>query len=154
MIKEHHILYSFRRCPYAMRARMALHYAGINVEVREVHLKDKPQALLDISPKGTVPVLQLTDDTVLDESVDIVSWAVDQSDPDNWKQIDESVFEKYVAEMQDVFIPNLNMYKYPTRYEDAKPDTAEQVCKNYLEQMNATMVKTVSYTHLTLPTKA
>ena len=139
------ILYSFRRCPYAMRARMALYYAGINVEVREVDLKAKPQEMLDISPKGTVPVLQLADGTVLEESLDIVNWAVDQNDPENWKKTDENVLEKYMHEMQDVFIPNLNAYKYPDRYENVKPDISEQVCRNYLDRMNAEMVKNSGY---------
>ena len=68
----HPILYSFRRCPYAMRARMALLVAGIEVELREVVLRDRPEHMLEISPKGTVPVLLLQDGTVLEESMDIM----------------------------------------------------------------------------------
>jgi len=78
------ILYSFRRCPYAMRARMALHYAGIQCEMREVSLNDKPAAMLEISPKGTVPVLQLPEGRVLDESLDIMRWALSVHDSDAW----------------------------------------------------------------------
>ena len=74
------ILYSFRRCPYAMRARLALRYAGIQVVLREVALRDKPQALRDISPKATVPVLQLPDGSVLDQSLTIMEWALQRSD--------------------------------------------------------------------------
>ena len=66
------ILYSFRRCPYAMRARMALLVAGIQVELREVVLRDRPEHMLEISPKGTVPVLLLEDGTVIEESMDIM----------------------------------------------------------------------------------
>lgn len=139
------ILYSFRRCPYAMRARMALYYAQIAVEVREVDLKNKPAELLEVSPKGTVPVLVLSDGTVIDESIDIVNWAVDQNDPENWKETSDDILEKYIHEMTDVFIPNLNVYKYPDRFENAKPDTSQQVCENYLAQMNATMVKNSGY---------
>ena len=78
------ILYSFRRCPYAMRARMALYYSGIAVEVREILLRKMPPNLVNISPKATVPVLVLPGDTVIDESWDIVKWAIIQHDPDNW----------------------------------------------------------------------
>jgi len=70
------VLYSFRRCPYAIRARMALCYAEIQVELREVLLKDKPAAMLEASAKGTVPVLVLEDGTVLDESYDVMRWAL------------------------------------------------------------------------------
>ena len=70
----HPILYSFRRCPYAMRARMALLVAGIEVELREVVLRDRPEHMLEISPKGTVPVLLLEDGTVIEESMDIMQW--------------------------------------------------------------------------------
>ena len=76
---ERPILYSFRRCPYAMRARMALLQAGIQVELREVVLRDRPEHMMEISPKGTVPVLLLPDGTVLEESVDIMLWALDTS---------------------------------------------------------------------------
>ena len=78
------ILYSFRRCPYAMRARLAIAVSGIQVELREILLKDKPQAMLNVSPKGTVPVLITADDQVIDESNDIMIWALQQSDPDHW----------------------------------------------------------------------
>jgi len=75
------ILYGFRRCPYAIRARMAIIYAGIPVEIREVELKNKPEHLLAISPKGTVPVLQLVNGVVIEESLDIMRWALAQHDP-------------------------------------------------------------------------
>lgn len=75
------ILYSFRRCPYAMRARLALHYAEQSVEHREVILRDIPQSLTAISPKATVPVMQLVNGSVIDESLDIALWALEQQDP-------------------------------------------------------------------------
>ena len=77
------ILYTFRRCPYAMRARMALRYAGIKVQMREVVLADKPSELLALSPKGTVPVLQL-EGRVIEESYDIMLWALQHNDPGGW----------------------------------------------------------------------
>ena len=82
------ILYSFRRCPYAIRARMALAYAGVSYELREVSLKNKPREMLDISPKGTTPVMQIfteQDFMVLEESLDIMHWALQQHDPFNWQ---------------------------------------------------------------------
>ena len=76
-----HRLYSFRRCPYAMRARLGLLFAELSVELREITLKNKPTQMLAISPKGTVPVLQLIDGTVIEESREIMMWALEQNDP-------------------------------------------------------------------------
>ena len=73
------ILYSFRRCPYAMRARMSLLKSGVEVELREVILRDRPEHMMEISPKGTVPVLLLPDGTVIEESLDIMLWSLDES---------------------------------------------------------------------------
>lgn len=78
------VLYSYRRCPYAMRARMALRVAGIAVNTIEINLRDKPVAMVAASPKATVPVLCLVDGTVIDESLDIVRWALAIRDPDDW----------------------------------------------------------------------
>ncbi|MEI6828989.1 MAG: DUF952 domain-containing protein [Synechococcaceae cyanobacterium ELA445] len=81
------ILYSFRRCPYAIRARMAIEASGLLVELREVDLKAKPPELLAASPKGTVPVLVLNDGTVLEESLDVMVWALAQHDPHGWRRL-------------------------------------------------------------------
>ena len=78
-----HVLYSFRRCPYAMRARLAIVSAQLEVELREVELRNKPESLLLASPKGTVPVLVLDNGQVLDESLDIMNWALRQNDPEH-----------------------------------------------------------------------
>ena len=79
------VLYSFRRCPYAIRARMALCYANIAVELREVLLKNKPLEMLEASAKGTVPVLVCADGSILEESLDIMHWALEQNDLCNWR---------------------------------------------------------------------
>ena len=79
-----HILYSFRRCPYAIRARMALNYAGISVVIREVKLSDKPMELIQASSKATVPVLVLNSGEIIDESLDIMLWAIKQSYEKDW----------------------------------------------------------------------
>lgn len=109
------VLYSFRRCPYAMRARMALAYAGITCEMRDILLRDKPDHMLEISPKGTVPVLLLPDGTVLEESLDIMYWALDQNDPDGWRNIDDKKSEALIHENDTSFKHALNLYKYPDR---------------------------------------
>ncbi len=110
------VLYSFRRCPYAIRARMALEYASINCELREVKLSNKPQTMINISNKGTVPVLQLTDGSVIDESLDIMLWALEQTDPDQWLGVEQKntrlMIEKYDLE----FTQYLDQYKYFQRY--------------------------------------
>ena len=77
------ILYSFRRCPYAIRARLAIYSAGIEIEIREVLLRDKAPKFLEVSKSKTVPCLQTNDD-ILDESLDIMVWALNLNDPDHW----------------------------------------------------------------------
>lgn len=113
------VLYSFRRCPYAMRARFAIAAAGLQVELREVVLKDKPPALLAISPKATVPVLQ-TDKAVIDESLDIALWAFQQQDPAGfWQPLTESQQQQTLAlinETDGEFKDALDRYKYADRY--------------------------------------
>lgn len=106
------ILYSFRRCPYAMRARMALWVAGIVVELREVKLADKPDALREASPKATVPVL-VTHDGVIDESIAIMRWALGQNDPEGWLSGDDAAL---IERNDGPFKRHLDRYKYPTRY--------------------------------------
>lgn len=92
---------------------MALKYSGICYEHREILLRDKPKEMLDISPKGTVPVLVLDDDTVLDESLDIVRWALAQNDPDDWM----SGWDQAIIDQNDgPFKQHLDRYKYGVRY--------------------------------------
>lgn len=114
-------LYSFRRCPYAMRARLALLAGSIRCEIREIVLRDKPPAMLAVSPKGTVPVLICADGRVLDQSLDIMLWALEQHDPEGWLTPESGS----LAEMLDLieqcerdFKFNLDRYKYPQRYAD------------------------------------
>jgi glutathione S-transferase len=114
------ILYSFRRCPYAMRARMALHVAGVQVEHREVMLRDKPAALLIASPKATVPVLVLPDGNVLDESLDIMRWALTQADPHDWLEQGADA-DTIITAIDGPFKHHLDRMKYATRYPDSDP---------------------------------
>jgi UPF0176 protein len=120
------ILYSFRRCPYAMRARLALREAGVRCELREVVLRDKPAALLAASPKGTVPVLALPDRTVLAESLDIMRWALRRNDPGDWlhrlgagEPLEAML--ALVASCDGGFKHHLDRTKYPGRHPDAGP---------------------------------
>ncbi|MES2781958.1 MAG: glutathione S-transferase [Pseudomonadota bacterium] len=107
------ILYSFRRCPFAMRARMAVAVSGVQVELREIVLRDKPSDMLEASPKGTVPVLVLPNGKVLEESIDIMRWALTQSDPEGWLGQED---QDLIAANDGPFKQALDHYKYPHRY--------------------------------------
>jgi glutathione S-transferase len=112
-------LYSFRRCPYAMRARMALRYSAVALEIVEVSLKAKPPQMLALSSKGTVPVLHV-DGQVIDESLEIMSWALAQHDPQDWRLLDDAEGQALTAALIEdndhVFKLHLNRYKYAERY--------------------------------------
>lgn len=112
-------LYSFRRCPYAMRARMALRYSGVAVDIVEVSLRAKPAEMLALSSKGTVPVLN-ADGQVIDESLSIMRWALAQNDPQDWLLKDDSAgqaqIDTLIEENDQVFKVHLNRYKYAERY--------------------------------------
>ncbi|MCP1495745.1 glutathione S-transferase [Pseudomonas migulae] len=112
-------LYSFRRCPYAMRARMALRYAGVAVDIVEVSLKAKPAEMLALSSKGTVPVLNV-DGQVIDESLSIMHWALAQHDPQDWLLKDDPAgqvqIDALIEENDQGFKVHLNRYKYAERY--------------------------------------
>ena len=107
------ILYSFRRCPFAMRARLALAVSGTRCELREVALRAKPGAMLTVSPKGTVPVLLLPDGRVIDESLDIMRWALARRDPEAWLEREDPAL---IAATDGSFKRNLDGYKYPGRH--------------------------------------
>ncbi len=110
------VLYTFRRCPYAIRARMALEYASITCELREVKLSNKPPAMINISNKGTVPVLQLVDGRVIDESLDIMLWALGQTDPDHWLDLEKNDGRSLIDVNDQEFTQYLDQYKYFKRY--------------------------------------
>jgi glutathione S-transferase len=113
------VLYSFRRCPYAMRARLALYASSVAVELREVSLRDKPASMLAASPKGSVPVLVLPDGRVIDESWDIMKWALHRHDPHGWLGTDDHYIEAaipLVSENDTSFKHSLDRYKYPDRH--------------------------------------
>lgn len=117
------VLWSFRRCPYAMRARLAIKASGQAVALREILLRDKPEPFLAASAKGTVPVLMLLDGTVIDESRDVMFWALSQSDPEGWLDCynqDKAQANAHLDALDHEFKHHLDRYKYATRYEDAE----------------------------------
>lgn len=114
------ILYSFRRCPYAMRARLAIAASGQQVELREVVLRDKPEEMLAASPKATVPVLILPNGSVLEESLDVIDWALGQKDREQWlgfssDQLDE--MRGLIRTLDGPFKASLDRYKYENRFD-------------------------------------
>ena len=129
------ILYSFRRCPYAMRARMALRRASITVELREVSLGDKPQAMLELSAKGTVPVL-LANKLMLDESLDIMYWAMEQADPGQWLDADlQARTESLIYENDGSFKTHLDQYKYWDRFPAQSQQSYRQQGETFLVKL-------------------
>jgi UPF0176 protein len=137
------ILYSFRRCPYAMRARLALLSSGIRCEMREITLAHKPHNMLEVSPKGTVPVLVLKD-RVLEQSLDIMQWALDQNDPKAWSTSGQSCDDEAKALVRvcdGEFKNHLDRYKYPNRYDLANGMVDREAGSDYLQQLNARLLQ-------------
>jgi glutathione S-transferase len=130
------VLYSFRRCPYAMRARLAIANSNIQLELREIVLRDKPQQLIDISPKATVPVLLLPDNTVIDESLDIMQWALDQNDPYNWfnslSSEQQTLSLQLISNNDGEFKYYLDRYKYADRYPEQTQEHYRQQAEKFL----------------------
>lgn len=120
------ILYSFVRCPYAMRARIALIEANMNCILREVNLKNKPSHMLEISPKGTVPVLCFTDNSILEESLDVVHHALKLSDEEKQQQ---KLIAQIINSNDTEFVKLLRPYKYPDRY----PQLSALSCRQKIE---------------------
>ncbi|SLN09953.1 stringent starvation protein A [Aquimixticola soesokkakensis] len=131
------ILYSFRRCPYAMRARLALASAGVAVELREVVLRDKPAELIAASPKATVPVLVIGPQ-VIDESRDIMDWALAQNDPEGWRDMPAAGHD-WIAQIDGPFKQALDRYKYETRYEGVIALDERAKAVDILQQVDAAL---------------
>lgn len=129
------VLYSFRRCPYAMRARLALQSAEIQVELREVLLRDKAPEFVAVSPSATVPCLK-QDDLVIDESLDLMYWALEKSDPESWLDMPEEA-EALIAEADGPFKSALDRTKYATRYKDSDPKEQRAIAHKFLRKLDA-----------------
>ena len=133
------VLYSFRRCPYAMRARMALASSGIRVELREVVLRDMPASLLACSPKATVPVLLLPDGRVIDESRDIIAWALAENDPQQWLPAGgegaQRALDRLIDENDYSFKQHLDHYKYADRHPQHPASVYRAGGEQFLQQL-------------------
>nr|WP_262499473.1 glutathione S-transferase [Pseudomonas proteolytica] len=138
------MLYSFRRCPYAMRARMALRYCAVAVEIVEVSLKAKPAQMLALSPKGTVPVLNVGGQ-VIDESLAIMRWALAQNDPEDWLLKDDPAAQGLMAGLIEendlVFKVHLNRYKYAERYPEQPVEHYRAEGEVFLRRLEALLAQ-------------
>lgn len=122
------VLWSFRRCPYAMRARLALKSSQTQVKLKEIVLRDKPVPFLAASAKGTVPVLELDDGVVFDESRDIMFWALSRHDPEGWLDVvrkDPDGCKDFLDRLDGPFKHHLDRYKYSSRYDETKAEAEE-----------------------------
>ena len=140
------LLYTYRRCPYAMRARLALLQAGVAFDAFEIVLRDKPAEMLALSPKGTVPVLRLPDGQVLEQSLDIMRWAfLETGDADGWWARAQSAANlELLAVCDGGFKHHLDRYKYPERFDgvDSKVHHREQAVDVLLRPLDAQLQST------------
>ena len=145
-----HTLYSFRRCPYAMRARMALRYSAVPVSIIEVSLKAKPADMLAASPKGTVPVLVCADGRVIEQSLEIMHWALSQNDPDIWLPADRPLIEALIEENDTHFKVLLDRYKYAVRYPEYPMEHYRELGAVVLQRLECLLEHTPYLTGTTL----
>ncbi len=141
MNNVHPILYSFRRCPYAMRARMGLAGAQIIYEHREIILRNKPEHMLKISPKGTVPVLMIPTGEIIDESLDIMLWALKQNDPHKWLHNLQEHSIDLINRNDTTFKALLDRYKYPNRFPDEDCRNARNDAMSIIEDLETRIQK-------------
>lgn len=133
------ILYSFRRCPYAIRARLAIASSGLQVELREILLRDKPAAFLAASPSATVPCL-VTHDGVIDESLDVMIWALDQSDPEHLLDMPQAGHD-LIAQFDGSFKQALDHTKYAVRHPDRDPEDERAKAMSVLAELEGQLAK-------------
>ncbi|MEN2751273.1 glutathione S-transferase [Psychrobacter sp. FBL11] len=137
-----HRLYSFRRCPYAMRARLGILFAELQVELREIILKNKPLQMLAISPKGTVPVLQLLGGEVIEESREIMTWALAQNDPQELLDVEVMHQANALIDKNDnEFKYWLDRYKYADRHPEMTQETYRQRGEAFLQVLEELLTK-------------
>ena len=139
------IFWSFRRCPYAMRARLAIAASGQKVQLREILLRDKPADFLATSPKGTVPVLKLENGQVIDESRDIMFWALGKNDPKNWLAVwrqNPALTMAFLDRLDGGFKHDLDRYKYASRYDRDAGSTHRDSGARFLAGLDQDLQKT------------
>jgi glutathione S-transferase len=129
------VLWSFRRCPYAIRARLAIRCSGVPVELREIVLRDKPPAFLAASPSATVPCL-VTPERVIDESLDIMHWALRQNDPEAWRDMPPEGAD-WIARCDGPFKHALDRVKYASRYPQDDPAQHLAAARAFLTDLEA-----------------
>lgn len=146
MSEIHPILYSYRRCPYAMRARMGLYLSEIQVEQREIEFWDKPESMLEASPKGTVPVLVLPDAQVVEESFDIMLWALSRKDPYKWLDSKGEIPSEQAALVQRCdyeFKAHLDHYKYADRFPEKSATYYREQGESFLQRLEAQLQESI-----------
>ena len=137
--RKHPILYTFRRCPYAMRARLAIKASGVIVEIREIEIKNKPEQLLCISPKATVPVLYISSQTIIQESLDIMKWVLKINDPLKllkYEKLNKFEVHNILNILENDFKQNLDRYKYPSRFDNPNPQLYRDKNLKILNEFN------------------
>ncbi len=133
------ILYSFRRCPYAMRARLAVASSGQSCALREVVLRDKAEEFLQTSPSATVPTLKTPEGNVIDESLDIMIWALSRNDPEGWLAPEQGSLDdmlELIYQSDGDFKTALDRYKYSTRYEGADSAVEKAKAADFLQELD------------------
>ena len=128
-------LFTYRRCPYAIRSRLALYQAGIDYESIEISLKDKPGDFLALSPKGTVPVLVQSDGKIIEESLEIMLWALNINDREHWVLKDNDLCQKLIFENDFNFKKNLDKYKYADRFPEHSKEYYRSQCEIFLNAL-------------------
>ena len=138
------LLYTFRRCPFAIRARLAIKVSGVAVQMQEVSLRAKPIAMLKCSPKGTVPVLKFADGSVLEQSLDIMQWALSINDPEQWLESDpekSNAVMSLIKQNDESFKPALDLYKYAVRFPEHSEAYYREQAEPFLADLNARLSK-------------
>lgn len=138
-MERHPILYSFRRCPYAIRARMAIYRSNIKCEHREVILKDKPESMLSCSSKGTVPVLVTADKKIIDESLDVMLWALNQNDPEDWLSEEGAEGQDLIERNDNEFKYYLDRYKYHVAYPEYPQEYYRDKAREFLDLLEKSL---------------
>ncbi len=138
------LLFSFRRCPFAIRARLAIKVSGVAVDTHEVRLRAKPKEMLECSPKGTVPVLKFSDGRVLEQSLDIMQWALSLNDPEHWLDSDPRTSAEIMAlikQNDESFKPALDLYKYAVRFPEHSEAYYREQAEPFLAELNTCLSK-------------
>lgn len=138
------LLYTFRRCPFAIRARLAITVSDVEVDQHEVSLRAKPKEMLECSPKGTVPVLKFADGSVLEQSLDIMRWALSINDPEHWLDDDQAVAAEIatlIKQNDETFKPALDLYKYAVRFPQHSEAYYREQAEPFLAELDTRLSK-------------